>query len=145
MHHMVRQMAANPVPGKPRRPEVGTSTSGGGIADVRDKPLEMKAAWECPQDMLEAVPFQVQTNLTDQATGTSLAIGTMARGIRFAEPLRLASVLRALSETGPEASQVAARQQMSVAAGRAVRDLQDPDDRRCLHAVAGDLPAPVPG
>ena len=38
--------------------------------------------------MLEAVPYQVHTILTDRAIGTPLVRETMARGIQFAEQPR---------------------------------------------------------
>lgn len=47
-----------------------------------------KAAWEFLQDMLEAVPGQVHTSLTDRAIGTPFVQETMARGIQFAEQSR---------------------------------------------------------
>lgn len=49
---------------------------------------DRKAAWEFLQHMLEAVPYQVHTVLTDRAIGTPLVRETMARGIRFAEQPR---------------------------------------------------------
>jgi hypothetical protein len=49
---------------------------------------DRKTAWEFLQHMLEAVPYQVHTILTDRAIGTPLVQETMARGIQFAEQPR---------------------------------------------------------
>lgn len=49
---------------------------------------DRKTAWEFLQHMLEAVPYQVHTILTDRAIGTPLVRVTMARGIQFAEQPR---------------------------------------------------------
>jgi transposase InsO family protein len=49
---------------------------------------DRKTAWELVQHMLEAVPYQVHTVLTDRAIGTPSVRVTMARGIKFAEQPR---------------------------------------------------------
>ena len=49
---------------------------------------DRKTAWEFLQPLLEAVPYQVHTILTDRAIGTPLVRVTMARGIQFAEQPR---------------------------------------------------------
>ena len=49
---------------------------------------DRRTAWEFLQHMLEAVPYQVHTVLTDRAIGTPLVRETMARGIQFAEQPR---------------------------------------------------------
>ena len=46
---------------------------------------DRRTTWEFLQHMLEAVPCQVHTILTDRAIGTLLVRETMARGIQFAE------------------------------------------------------------
>ena len=49
---------------------------------------DRKTACEFLQHMLEAVPYQVHTILTDRAIGTPSVRETMARGIQFAEQPR---------------------------------------------------------
>ncbi|OLS52065.1 IS481 family transposase [Rhodovulum sulfidophilum] len=49
---------------------------------------DRRTAWEFLQHMLEAVPYQVHTVLTDGAIGAPLVRVTMARGIQFAEQPR---------------------------------------------------------
>ena len=62
-------------------------TSKFAVTQLVDK-ADRKTAWEFLQHMLEAVPCQVHTILTDRAIGTPLVRETMARGIQFAEQPR---------------------------------------------------------
>ena len=62
-------------------------TSKFAVTQLVDK-ADRKTAWEFLQHLLEAVPYQVHTILTDRAIGTPLVRETMARGIQFAEQPR---------------------------------------------------------
>ena len=54
-------------------------TSKFAVTQLVDK-ADRKTAWEFLQHLLEAVPYQVHTILTDRAIGTPLVRETMARG-----------------------------------------------------------------
>lgn len=47
-----------------------------------------KTAWEFPEHLLEAVPYQIHTILTDRAIEGAIGSGPMASGIQFAEQPR---------------------------------------------------------
>jgi transposase-like protein len=49
---------------------------------------DRKTAWEFLAHLLESVPYQIHTILTDRAIGAPLVRETMARGIQFAEQPR---------------------------------------------------------
>ena len=49
---------------------------------------DRRTAWEFLQHMLEVVPCQVHTILTDRAIGSAIGSSPMARGIQFAEQTR---------------------------------------------------------
>jgi len=62
-------------------------TSKVAVTQLVDK-ADRKTAWDFLQHMLEAVPYQVHSILTDRAIGTPSVRETMARAIQFAEQPR---------------------------------------------------------
>jgi IS30 family transposase len=62
-------------------------TSKFAVTQLVDK-ADRRTAWEFLQHMLEAVPYQVHTILTDRATEGATGSSPVARGIQFAEQPR---------------------------------------------------------